>query len=81
LSLFPRFEESISPEFYRWTGKIRVFAIAFLLVSNVFGGLQLEEMGYDPDFYSRAQASAPRRGRRTRSREAEPAKPVSAVAV
>jgi hypothetical protein len=50
-SLFPRFEEAIAPEFYRWTGKVRVFAISLLVASNYLGGLQLHEMGYDPGFY------------------------------
>jgi tRNA A-37 threonylcarbamoyl transferase component Bud32 len=55
LSLFPRFDEPISPEFYRWSGKLRIFAIIALAVGNLPTGLTLDRLGLDPGVFWRVQ--------------------------
>src|SRR5262245_15488224 len=46
-SLFPRFSEAISPEFYRLTGKIRAVASVVLVVTNFAAVSQLRRTGAD----------------------------------
>jgi tRNA A-37 threonylcarbamoyl transferase component Bud32 len=55
-TLFPRFEESVSPEFYRFTGKIRVLGVLALIAANVVSGLQVERLALDETVYWRLVA-------------------------
>jgi hypothetical protein len=53
LRLLPRFDEPISPEFYRHTGKIRAIAMALLLALDLSVFAHPDAVGYDVDFYLR----------------------------
>ncbi len=55
-ALLPRFEEPIAPEFYRFTGKLRLIAISVLLVTNFSSSGSLGVLGIDPRIYWRVQA-------------------------
>lgn len=51
LSVLPRFEEHIPPDFYRLAGKIRVVCVTLLLVVNWSGAAGIEQLGYDRDVF------------------------------
>ena len=47
-SLVPRFDERISPDFFRLSGKLRAIANALFLISNVALAPGVEKLGFDP---------------------------------
>ncbi len=47
-TLFPRFDEAASPEFYRLTGKLRAFTNVLFLISNFVLAPQIKSLGFDP---------------------------------
>jgi len=49
--LIPRVPETIPVEFYQWTGKVRLVAVSFLLITNLFGGMSIDSLGYDRTLY------------------------------
>jgi serine/threonine protein kinase len=55
-SLFPRFDEAISPELYRMTGKLRVFANLLFLLGNAALAPQIEALGFDRHVHWRVLA-------------------------
>jgi tRNA A-37 threonylcarbamoyl transferase component Bud32 len=50
-SLVPKFDESISPEFYRLSGKLRAFSNALFLLANLIMAPQVDRLGFDPDVH------------------------------
>jgi tRNA A-37 threonylcarbamoyl transferase component Bud32 len=47
-SLVPRFEEKISPEFYRLSGKLRAIGNALFIIANLIMAPQVDSLGFDP---------------------------------
>ena len=47
-SLFPHFDDRISPEFYRLSGKLRALGNALFLAANIVLAPQVESLGFDP---------------------------------
>jgi tRNA A-37 threonylcarbamoyl transferase component Bud32 len=47
-SLVPRFEEKISPEFYRLSGKLRAIGNALFILANLIMVPQVDSLGFDP---------------------------------
>src|SRR5688572_1696180 len=47
-SLYPRFDEPISDDFYRLTGKLRAIANALFVITNVAMAPQVGNLGFDP---------------------------------
>jgi tRNA A-37 threonylcarbamoyl transferase component Bud32 len=47
-SLLPKFDERVSPDFYRLSGKLRAFANVLFIVSNLAMAPQVEKLGFDP---------------------------------
>jgi len=47
-TLFPRFDEAASPEFYRLSGKLRALTNLLFLISNFVLAPQLRALGFDP---------------------------------
>jgi Protein kinase domain len=54
-ALVPRGREPVAPEFYRFTGKLRVGIIGFLLLMNLTSTLSLDRLGVDRAFWFRIQ--------------------------
>ncbi|HEY5927991.1 MAG TPA: serine/threonine-protein kinase [Kofleriaceae bacterium] len=52
-SLLPRFDERVSPDFYRLSGKLRAFANTLFVLSNLAMAPQVEKLGFDPDVHWR----------------------------
>jgi serine/threonine-protein kinase len=50
-SLVPKFDESVSPEFYRLSGKLRAFSNALFLLANLIMAPQVDRLGFDPDVH------------------------------
>ena len=53
-SLMPRFDEQVSPEFYRLSGRLRALANAVFLLANVILSPQVGALGFDPDVHLRS---------------------------
>ena len=47
-SLFPYFEDRVSPEFYRLSGKLRAIGNALFLTANIILAPQVKSLGFDP---------------------------------
>jgi len=54
-ALVPRGRETVAPEFYRFTGRLRVGIILFLLFMNLTSTLSLDQLGVDRRFWWRIQ--------------------------
>src|SRR5512144_2932535 len=52
-SIFPRFDEAVSPEFYRLSGRLRAITNALFIVANLVLAPQLGKLGFDPDVHLR----------------------------
>jgi tRNA A-37 threonylcarbamoyl transferase component Bud32 len=50
-ALVPRFDESVSPEFYRLSGRLRAMTNLFFIAANVAMAPQLGALGFDPDVH------------------------------
>jgi tRNA A-37 threonylcarbamoyl transferase component Bud32 len=52
-SLVPRFDEQVSPEFFRLSGKLRVISNALFLIANLIMAPQVTALGFDPHVHLR----------------------------
>ena len=50
-SLMPRFDEQVSPEFYRLSGRLRALANAVFIIANLILAPQVHALGFDPDVH------------------------------
>ncbi len=55
-SFIPRLDESISPEFYRLSGKLRAFGNALFLIANLVMAPQVARLGFDEHVHWRTAA-------------------------
>src|SRR5262245_40571628 len=46
-SLFPRFDEAVSPEFYRMSGRLRAMTNLLFIVANLVMAPQIDALGFD----------------------------------
>jgi tRNA A-37 threonylcarbamoyl transferase component Bud32 len=50
-SIFPRFDEAVSPEFYRLSGRLRAITNGLFIVANLVLAPQLGALGFDRDVH------------------------------
>ena len=47
-TIFPRFDEAVTPDFYRMTGKLRAITNVLFLIANFAFAPQAKQLGFDP---------------------------------
>ncbi|HEV7558066.1 MAG TPA: hypothetical protein VGO00_21510, partial [Kofleriaceae bacterium] len=53
-SLVPKFDETISPEFYKLSGKLRAIGNLLFIASNLALAPRVDALGFDPNVHVRA---------------------------